>query len=56
MIQEDRSVQAVRNPPEWRLQIPPTKNILKNKKTNSVFRIGGGISNDTYNKIRENLK
>ena len=31
-------------------------NILKNKKTNSVFRIGGGISNDTYNKIRENLK
>ena len=31
-------------------------NILKNKKTNSIFRIGGGISNDTYNKIRENLK
>ena len=31
-------------------------NILKNKKTNSVFRIGGGISNDAYNKIRENLK
>lgn len=31
-------------------------NILKNKKTSSVFRIGGGISNDTYNKIRENLK
>ena len=31
-------------------------NILKNKKTNSIFRVGGGISNDTYNKIRENLK
>lgn len=31
-------------------------NILKNKKTKNMFRVGGGISNNTYNKIRENLK
>ena len=31
-------------------------NVLKNKKANSVFRIGGGISNSSFNKVREYLK
>ena len=31
-------------------------NVLKNKKASTVFRIGGGISNSSFNKVLENLK